>query len=102
MSEEKLIKTGKFFTFIEPHMLNTIFDRETHYFFDGKCWNENYENISTSDSELDELQRSSLKMRYMGMLNDISSVFYSSDIIAKKDFLIRVNTAIRLLELNID
>jgi len=102
MSEEKLIKTGKFLTLIEPHMLNTIFDRETHYFFDGKCWNEIYENIATSDSELDELQRASIKMRYMGMLHDISSVFHSTDIIETKDFLIRVNTAIRLLELNID
>jgi hypothetical protein len=102
LNEEKLIKTGKFLTLVEPHMINTIFDRETHYFFDGKCWNENFENINSSNSELDELQRSSLKMRYMGMLNDISSVFNISDIIEEKDFLIRINTALRLIELNID
>ena len=36
------------------------------------------------------------------MLNDISSVFNISDIIEEKDFLIRINTALRLIELNID
>jgi hypothetical protein len=82
--------------------LNTIFERETNYFFDNKCWNESYEEIESSDTELDELQRTSLKMRYMGMLNDMASVFDITEMINEKDFLIRVNTALRLIELNMD
>jgi hypothetical protein len=101
-SEEKLITTGKFLSLLEPYMFNTIFERETHYFFDNKCWNESYEEIETTDTELDELQRTSLKMRYMGMLNDMASVFDITEMINEKDFLIRINTALRLIELNMD
>ena len=101
-SEEKLIKTGKFLGLLEPYMLNTIFERETNYFFDNKCWNESYEEIETSDTEMDELQRTSLKMRYMGMLNDMASVFDITEMINEKDYLIRINTAFRLIDLNME
>ncbi len=101
-SEEKLITTGKFLSLLEPYMFNTIFEREAHYFFDNKCWNESYEEIESDNAEMDELQRTSLKMRYMGMLNDMASIFDVTEMINEKDFLIRVNTAVRLIDLNMD
>ena len=102
ISEETLIKTGKFLRLLDPEMLNTILEREPQYFFDNKCWNESYESINGQDPELDEVERLGKKTRYLGMLNDLASIFDITDIIQERDFLVRVNTAIRLVTLNMD
>ena len=95
------VSNGKFLRYIDIHMLITLFERETERFFDGICWNEEYDSLPGEGEEITITQKSFLRLKYLGMLNDLASYLEGIDITNEKDFITRVNTSINLLKENL-